>query len=70
MQTLISNWTSANKIEVSYRSPHDTVPPLVGMCASYGPLSLHFCMTADQARQMAASLMLYAAEVDKQTVVA
>ena len=60
----VLNWTLAYELEVSACAPHGEIPALVGVFARGGNLDLHHCMTALQARQMAAQLMLCADAIE------
>ncbi len=68
----IDNWTGAYVLEIEAAEPCGMVPPLVRICddrRSNSPLSFQHSMTAFQARQMAAQLMVCADAIDPPQVI-
>ena len=66
----ISNFSVNQLLEVSadLAKPEDKLPPRVRLSQSAGSMSFMFTMTADQARQLAATLIVLANEIDPGTV--
>lgn len=56
----IPNWTDANSVELTACVPHGSIPALVNMSTHHGSMSFHHSITPDQARIMAAQLMILA----------
>lgn len=56
----VPNWTDAYSLDLSTAPPHGLVPALVRFNAGSNGMSFHHSITPDQARNMAACLMILA----------